>query len=352
MSTPDHRSASDTEDWNWLNELCRATPTSLHVGALADDTAAERGGARALPLLNSEQDGASDDDTWLLELCRAPLVSASAAAGDDAPRLHESRSATTAGVTARPRLPPTQVRVGGSALPELYGPASRSTGRSVNGAAAAGRLTSHRTRFAMAARPTGRTLSVVPQQLPEVSDPRQTQQTPSWSSGEHMICPATGGPVLLVAQSRTSSAEQRRSIHRGHLMVWHFPLRQVSGVEWIEMCRAAENMVERAIAGQPTVFKIGLTSDPLHRWANFTYGYVHDGYISMTMLCVTVPAWAAALERYLINRFQGPHGCQNQAPGGESTPHQPPVFVYVVSVPADELVQWQLARARCAAQYD
>ena len=305
-----------------------------------------------MPLLNSEQDGASDDDTWLLELCRAPLVSASAAAGDDAPRLHESRSATTAGVTARPRLPPTQVRVGGSALPELYGPASRSTGRSVNGAAAAGRLTSHRTRFAMAARPTGRTLSVVPQQLPEVSDPRQTQQTPSWSSGEHMICPATGGPVLLVAQSRTSSAEQRRSIHRGHLMVWHFPLRQVSGVEWIEMCRAAENMVERAIAGQPTVFKIGLTSDPLHRWANFTYGYVHDGYISMTMLCVTVPAWAAALERYLINRFQGPHGCQNQAPGGESTPHQPPVFVYVVSVPADELVQWQLARARCAARYD
>ena len=125
MSTPDHGSVSDTEDWNWLNELCRATPTSLHVGALADATAAERGGTRAFQ--NSEQEGASDDDTWLLELCRAPLGSASVAAGDDAPRLHESRSATTAGVTACPQLPPTAVRVAQSQLSQNYGPVSRST---------------------------------------------------------------------------------------------------------------------------------------------------------------------------------------------------------------------------------
>ena len=122
-------------------------------------------------------------------------------------------------------------------------------------------------------------------------------------------------------------------------------------MEWIAVCRAAVEMPERAIEGQPTVFKIGLTSDPLHRWANATYGYILDGYTSMTMLCVTVPTWAAAVERYLIQQFQGPHGCQNQASGGESTPHQPPVLVYVVSVPADELARWQLARARRAAAY-
>ena len=104
MSTPNHRSASDTEDLDWLNELCRATPTSLHVGALADATVAERGGAQALPPLNSQQDGANDDDdTWLLELCRAPLGSASVASGDDDPPA----------VAAHPSE-------GGSAQPELW----------------------------------------------------------------------------------------------------------------------------------------------------------------------------------------------------------------------------------------
>ena len=123
-------------------------------------------------------------------------------------------------------------------------------------------------------------------------------------------------------------------------------------MEWFTVCRAAVNMVKIVMAGQPTVFKIGLTSVPLHRWTNFTYGYTRGGYSSMMLLCVTVPTWAAALECYLINRFRGPRGCQNQALGGESTPHQPPVFVYVVSVPADELARWQLARARAAAHYD
>ena len=334
MSTRDHSAHSDADDWIWLTELCRATPASRQVGALADATA--------------DQEGADDADEWLRELVTAPLGSASV---DGAPRLHESRRAPTAGdaETARSLLPPTAVMVAQSQPSQNYGPASRTTSRSVSVAAAAVRLTSRRVRFATAAGPTGRNLSLVSRQIAEVCDPAQT---PSWSSGEHLICRAIGGSVLLVAQSRSSLAEQRRSIRRGHLMVWHFPLRPVGGVEWIALCQAAVNMVERAIAGQPTVFKIGLTSDPLHRWANFTYGYARDGYSSMTMLCVTVPTWAAALERDLIERFQGPHGCQNQAPGGESTPHQPPVFVYLVSVPADELVQWQLARARSAALYD
>ena len=123
-------------------------------------------------------------------------------------------------------------------------------------------------------------------------------------------------------------------------------------MQWIALCRAAVEMVERAIEGQPTVFKIELPSDPLRRWANFTNGYVLDGYTSTTMLRVIVSTWAAALERYLTQRSQGPHRCLNQASGGESTPRQPHVFVYVVSVPADELAKRQLARARAAAHYN
>ena len=152
----------------------------------------------------------------------------------------------------------------------------------------------------------------------------------------------------LVAQHawRHSHGHRQRSIHRGHRMVWHFPLRPVGGVGWIVLCSAAVEMVERVIESQLIVFKIGFTRDPLHRWANSTYGYARDGYTCMTMLCATTPAWAAALETYLTQRFQGTQGCQNQALGGESTPHQPPVFVYVVSVPSDELLTWRLARAR------
>ena len=351
----EQHSDSDADDWAWLNELCRATPASRQVGAHPNIASATQCVEPMLSTSTAAQtfdgEGTDDDDQWLQTLCRAPCGSASVAAGDDARRLLEAHSSPASSGDAGPArscLPAATVSAVESQLSQTYGPAGRARGLSVLGSAAVGRLTSRRTRFAMAARPTGRNLSMASPQIPEVPDPTQT---PSWSSGEHMICPATGGSVLLVAQSRSSLAEQRPSIRRGHLMIWHFPLRPVGGMEWIVMCRAAEEMVEKAIEGQPTVFKIGLTSDPLHRWTNFTYGYTRDGYTSMTMLRVTVPTWAAALERHLIQRFQGPRGCQNQSSGGESTPHQPPVFVYVVRVPADELAKWQLARARAAAQH-
>jgi hypothetical protein len=114
----------------------------------------------------------------------------------------------------------------------------------------------------------------------------------------------------------------------------------------VALCTTADAMVERALQDGPTIFKIGLTRDPMHRWANASYGYVRDGFRHMTILCATVPRWAAALETYLIERFGSRQGCRNSAPGGESTPHQAPVFVYVVTVSSEELTQWRLARVR------
>jgi hypothetical protein len=134
-------------------------------------------------------------------------------------------------------------------------------------------------------------------------------------------------------------------------MVWHFPLGLVGGVERRLTRRSAEAMVSERLRRPPTIFKIGITSDPFHRWVNPTYGYCREGYQNMTLLAATTPQWAAALERHLIamrTRWtaHGQHGSRNDAPGGESTPREPPVFVYVVAVLEEEFSRWRLARAR------
>ena len=58
----------------------------------------------------------------------------------------------------------------------------------------------------------------------------------------------------------------------------------------------------------PTIFKIGITSDPFHRWATISYGYFREG--------------------------------------GESSPPDPPIFAYVVTVIEEEFARWHLARVR------
>lgn len=173
---------------------------------------------------------------------------------------------------------------------------------------------------------------------------------PVWVSGEWMVCPESCGPVCHVAESRLVSAMKRGGVKRGPEMVWHFPLAGPSGVEWTVLCESAVTMVQHVLHGGPTIFKIGLTRDPLHRWGNRAYGYNQEGFSRMIILCATVPAWAAALEAHLIGIFRGVPGCRNTAPGGESTPSHPPVFVYVVSVLSDDYVSWSLARARAQRQ--
>ena len=38
----------------------------------------------------------------------------------------------------------------------------------------------------------------------------------------------------------------------------------------------AEDIVQTIVKQGPTIFKIGITTDPSHRWTNNRYGYLHD----------------------------------------------------------------------------
>lgn len=86
--------------------------------------------------------------------------------------------------------------------------------------------------------------------------------------------------------------------------------------------------------GKPTVFKIGVTKDPKHRWTNRSYGYSHDKHTvwdKMIILAKVEDKLAAGLlEAYLINAFKCRQGCRNEAPGGEGLSPPGPYFVYVV----------------------
>ena len=117
------------------------------------------------------------------------------------------------------------------------------------------------------------------------------------------------------------------------------------------MCRSAEATVVELLGRLPTIFGIGIARDPLHRWANKSYGYFRDCHRTMTLLAATTAEWAVALERHLIASFRSAHGhgCRNDAPGGESSPPDPPVFVYLVTAIEEEFARWHLARVRALA---
>ena len=103
--------------------------------------------------------------------------------------------------------------------------------------------------------------------------------------------------------------------------------------------------------GQPglQIYKIGITSNPRHRFYNFTFGYIHEGYTSMDLLACTTPKWAAALEVFLIDECERSwQGCQNTLRGGQSVPPSPPVFVYVCFATVEQITAFRLAKARAA----
>ena len=84
----------------------------------------------------------------------------------------------------------------------------------------------------------------------------------------------------------------------------------------------------------PTVFKIGITHQPIVRWHNPVYGYKRDldQYQQMVLLFITAdPIAAAFLEASLIDRFIATPGCRNKAKGGENLLNMcSPYFTYVV----------------------
>ena len=93
--------------------------------------------------------------------------------------------------------------------------------------------------------------------------------------------------------------------------------------------------VVAALASQSHRFKIGITTDPFHRWFNSDFGYLHDGaYSSMTIIALVKSMEAASyLEAALIREFRDCGSCQNEARGGEGAAADAPLgFVYVVSL--------------------
>jgi hypothetical protein len=133
-------------------------------------------------------------------------------------------------------------------------------------------------------------------------------------------------------------------------VIFHFPAKDavVGGAEWKHLKECASREVAAILDGQaPTIYKIGITSDPRHRWGNFSYGYFRE-FSNMRILAATTPTWAASLERHLIHMFKLRTGCRNIAPGGENTPREGPVYVYVVYVSSDEYTDLRLKRMRIA----
>ena len=94
----------------------------------------------------------------------------------------------------------------------------------------------------------------------------------------------------------------------------------------------AQKTVQGVIAHGPTIFKIGITADPSHRWGNHKYGYQHDrnAYQQMLIFSEADSAGAAMLEASLINTFKSQAGCRNTAPGGEGVRHGCVIYTYIV----------------------
>ena len=78
-------------------------------------------------------------------------------------------------------------------------------------------------------------------------------------------------------------------------------------------------------------FKIGITFQPLQRWAHPGYGYKHKGYKQIIFCFATDRSDdVASLERALIASFKFNTQCRNVSPGGESAHHGfSPFFLYV-----------------------
>ena len=103
---------------------------------------------------------------------------------------------------------------------------------------------------------------------------------------------------------------------------------------------SVRNKVASILSLGPTVYKIGLTGDPMFRFykvpsqTSASAGYRHDleQYEEMHVLFAGA-TWdeAALMEAVLIAEFQGRPGNRNINPGGEGRQvYDPPYFTYIV----------------------
>ena len=101
----------------------------------------------------------------------------------------------------------------------------------------------------------------------------------------------------------------------------------------------AIHVVRKLVSGGPTVFKIGLTSDPGKRWGgktSYAYRRSSDLFQQMVVVIEVQSSEAAGFaEAALINVFRDTCGCRNDAAGGEGLPAKPilaPYYIYVVYI--------------------
>ena len=85
----------------------------------------------------------------------------------------------------------------------------------------------------------------------------------------------------------------------------------------------------------PHVFKVGITCNPVQRWASATYAYRRDseGWHGMQVIYATASAIAAAfLEAHMIYMYKDTQGCRNCRTGGDSScvSADGPHFTYIV----------------------
>lgn len=88
-----------------------------------------------------------------------------------------------------------------------------------------------------------------------------------------------------------------------------------------------------ALSVQGARFKVGISTDPGHRWFNASYGYGTEGKYARMLLIAIVKTMEAAtyIEAALIREFRHHPLCDNEAPGGEGAMLDvSPGFVYVV----------------------
>lgn len=87
------------------------------------------------------------------------------------------------------------------------------------------------------------------------------------------------------------------------------------------------------VATQGARFKVGISTDPGHRWFNPSYGYGTEGKYECMLVIAIVKTMEAAtyIEAALIREFRTHPLCDNEAAGGEGAMlDASPGFVYVV----------------------
>lgn len=93
--------------------------------------------------------------------------------------------------------------------------------------------------------------------------------------------------------------------------------------------------VDQLLDRGPTIYKIGATWRPEHRWTNSAYGYRIDvdRWDCMHVLHAARSESIGFLEASLIAHYKGQHpdGLRNQAPGGEGIGQSDLCYLYVVS---------------------